>query len=1305
MEDSQNTIKKKAAIENKDTSNAVYDESEHRIVDIDDILMGDSTIAKKFRNLSQYGITEDQIKKLYSMVGNLSSGDSIEAALEELEKVFTILVTNINNAPNGLVIDLFTGKEDVVLSKLQCKELNIEYGSYQDKTLQEKVNDIEEIISIFKEEPLKSFSNLNTYIEILSAEGMFDSTFYSRSYTEEDYQKARDIIGTTDKEEEKSENDVAQTTLDSLEDVTVIEAVYELTTTLEKKIPNDKKEEAIKKFRETLAKNQGSKYYQLLKGNNDEINSEDVKKFKEDWQDKRNISDLAIDLERYVVCDKFDELSKWDQEKIILAVAKATKYADKNSYVEKILTVFEKNFNLDTSKDGIKKSIYEITGVKIETDEELDKFIEKDEINDKTIGYKLEQIREAIKEDTEKGSETEKNESAKSKRHKQKEKYFNRTVQAREIYQLFSKKFKDNSENSKDYSPIEIIMLYKKFHEEKNNTMENIIGRYVVENIEIFDKYFKENGYFNREQDSTLLTTKGIVSINTVNKVLGNVMLPESTKGEVDDLTEALKEINKKNLERENAEEKNIEKLYSLINNPKEFTPKKEDAALKILSNIDRAAITETLVKQLTKLKSSKIEEQLDKMLTREDYMESIKQINSEENVKNEKIEKNVLLIEAKVELAKGTPDYANVLAYRKKYYEENPLAQRKAAKIRNMEGKLTEKGKKHVEDYTNELVNKNLKHIIEETDINSLSEDEKKVFTTFLIAGFEDNSLDTKIAAIEKLKTMYASLALTIDNKEFRKIMYSKVYGDNLELDESTIEQKSKEIRANVIYKIIKEKEPIEIIEKGNSNNSKIGDQEVKVMYEDKMVELNTSSIDLTQSELKNLFRDSKINFTDRNEKTYEDSYSKSTIASWVGKKEDVLKYKLLSLVQIRENMKKSGGKYLGFTKQKVIDHQIEILLKKHPEVKEKYVKDGKISKELMNEGRRFNENKIYSKILERFSKDILTNASNYENLKKGDKVEFLRYILLARKYSEISDDPEKKDLLLKLSNRGLELMNTDETKYITFDNNGNGKINEEAITKEYNEVSMQRMRKENFDGIKEFIYQRESLLYVYKKMREYSEKKDIDFKELKSKDPKEQMAEIEQTKLAKNQEYEVERKRVKGENVKELKEKNNTIEDFSEDRAQQNPSEIQEDSRKRDNLEANLSEVKNEKGKQEIPETSEDIDVKKNKGIIGKIKNFLKKAKQPRLTDGSENQPTKNGLISKISSKIKGLNSKKEDKNISTFIKDSADVEFKKTDWNESLKVQDYKHPNLAENNFSKSTDIKNREDALQENEEISL
>jgi len=147
MEENEKRAQDLASRENKDVQNAVYDKSQGQLIDFEDIMMGDFPVVKKLKNLSDFGVTEEQIKALFEMSSDFSTGASLETALEELEKVFLVIANRLTNAPNGLVIDIRTGREDEVLSRIQCRELNIEYGDFREMPVSRREDAITELIS------------------------------------------------------------------------------------------------------------------------------------------------------------------------------------------------------------------------------------------------------------------------------------------------------------------------------------------------------------------------------------------------------------------------------------------------------------------------------------------------------------------------------------------------------------------------------------------------------------------------------------------------------------------------------------------------------------------------------------------------------------------------------------------------------------------------------------------------------------------------------------------------------------------------------------------------------------------------------------------------------------------------------------------------------------------------------------------------------------------------------------------------------------------------------------------------------
>lgn len=160
-------IKKEAAIENKNTENAIVDEDNLNLIDIDDVLKEDNAVTRRIKNLFDYGITEEQIKTLFNTVNDISSGASLDDALKTLNHIFIVLASKITNSPEvPLVIDLATGERDDVLTEIQAVELGISYDYITGTTIEIKNEAMMKIISSLN---LEEDFNIKPEISIYSS--------------------------------------------------------------------------------------------------------------------------------------------------------------------------------------------------------------------------------------------------------------------------------------------------------------------------------------------------------------------------------------------------------------------------------------------------------------------------------------------------------------------------------------------------------------------------------------------------------------------------------------------------------------------------------------------------------------------------------------------------------------------------------------------------------------------------------------------------------------------------------------------------------------------------------------------------------------------------------------------------------------------------------------------------------------------------------------------------------------------------------------------------------------------------------
>lgn len=170
-------------VDREKSQNVVVDENAQGFIyDIYDIIeTSQETPAIKVRNLMQAGIPIELVVEAYARVS--PEVNNIEEALKGLDTAFIILAQSISDYPNGIVIDLETGKIDEKKSMAQALDVGITDINptmiYADKILEEmgyikKGNSINELTdhlnAIFGREVIKNefviLNNTNWFWDI-----------------------------------------------------------------------------------------------------------------------------------------------------------------------------------------------------------------------------------------------------------------------------------------------------------------------------------------------------------------------------------------------------------------------------------------------------------------------------------------------------------------------------------------------------------------------------------------------------------------------------------------------------------------------------------------------------------------------------------------------------------------------------------------------------------------------------------------------------------------------------------------------------------------------------------------------------------------------------------------------------------------------------------------------------------------------------------------------------------------------------------------------------------------------------------
>lgn len=552
-------------------------------------------------------------------------------------------------------------------------------------------------------------------------------------------------------------------------------------------------------------------------------------------------------------------------------------------------------------------------------------------------------------------------------------------------------------------------------------------------------------------------------------------------------------------------------RIYELFSN-EDYDKKDDNGLLKFLvskyENIDIESLSDA---ESISILFSNIEKWSNEAIK---YHEE--EANKEVNIANE-----ILLLEAKLQYTdKNSPDYIILMSRMNKIHEENPQYMEKFNSLRNENGSVTIGAQKMVNEYVGTMRDITLNAIIDTTDISKLSDEERDKHTTYLlVAATTETNSELAKKSLSILKQMYPDIAAGIeknngDKSNLIEKITTRLLGKNIEYEEEI------DLMRETINKILVENQFEKFIS-GEKDNKKISDEEVDRFYTKESVELLTG-IDLTKSTLQNKFnKDSKMEFSESDEKTYMELYKKSSIGSWISTKDEVFFHRYMAILLLEDKLSEEEIAN-GQTKYKICQNMLAKMQRENPELAKKISEyTPEQLQELKEQERRFEKDKLNAKVLDFYQKNVLTLNPDYYHLDKQDRFEYLRITILSRELAKSADTPEESQMLLKLSNRALEIMNTEENKFIEFDENGNGIVNEDVLLSEYkNYTTVNRLRENNLDEIGKNLYDKYQRVYFVGKMTEYSKLKDSDFGALKSNSDDEKLSEIISFKEKKNKE-----------------------------------------------------------------------------------------------------------------------------------------------------------------------------------------
>lgn len=1465
MDENEKKTEKLAGKENKDVQSAAYDKNQNKLLDFDDLMQEDNDVVKRLKNLFKFGVTEEQVRNIYNMSSDISIGGSKEEAFKNLEKVFIALAIKITNYPNGIVIDLKTGEIDEVLSKNQCRELNIPYEKIEAITQSNNINQMAEIVASIKINDIKNASILSDFNDIKDT---FDAI--GDYYNDKEAIRRRNIaLGITEVESDEINNLMRYGLVNAKEDREIIFDMFRYKYLENAGASQEELDKAEKKINENVE----SKYYKeyineygsldlshlgeflekwnaihsaaLLEQNFDHFfmefekepipfnkldNPEQKKKIvkilargfvsdvsathksflkacqmlnvKPDFEsikelaatigiEVNSIDDIKEKFKKEVTIDNYEEeISKIvlgseyeneresagktvminskrkelvykalnksfdDREKmgeasdnalilmeLFRKYAKEKDYKNKNiinNYMRQMSPYIEEYLKTSgLSDDSIFREDGDVSIKKVENilknvtfSKSTQKAIDNLENDITVINEYLEEVRESeqpkinkIKESVENlnknafdieseeeiikqlgelsvGAVSSKmiedlkkldskriNDVLQSKFTKEQNvtvseifKVNRETSSYKEkmIFNLFNEGFGEKRP-SEDNRALQVISIYKHYYEKSDKQTCNILKAYIKDEAEYFERYFQTKGL----KENTIFNMNGTVSIDKIFKILENLDIGKESNRLVELF---IKEIDKSNSRFAGLREINEKKLQDL-NTQLNFL-KDENAILGLLDTMNTQALDTYEINKLKELHSDRIDQKLKEKLGKDKVAESIF---LRENKKNEDIKKreNVLLMEAKLEMAKGTTKYTSTLEARSEFYKNNPEYREIAEKMRDKKGNLKDGWKKEVNKYTNELVDKVITHSIKKIDPLELEGDEKKRYATLLLLGLGSKDTEVKQKSMQTLKVLYSrffDFKDAIKPSDISRTVYTLEYEENL--TEEELDEKIEVMRKNLATRLVRNKEPekervslqdeLKMIEKVTDSD---------FPFEEMAEELITE-VDLSKNEMENYFNSSQIDFTEQNMETFKNLNAKVTVNSWIEDKNDAIKYQCALLFSERDRLQ--NAEVPDERALRKVNNQIMRLSTKHPSVVKKMSElEGEKLKKIEQRAEKFSEDKLDSEILRFFSK---TTTVSYSELSSIEKRRYLEIILLSRERVKNTDDPEIKEIFTKFSNRNLEALNTEETTYLEFDENGNAVINEENFMQEIkNQYSVIKdVEITDLDELQKFSLEQAKMKFVITKMGQYARTNKDEFQKLKGKTPQEKLREIEKIRLEKSQEKEFMKSENKKreERIKAAKKQENQRNEQSSEHKSEAVIKQAEPEVKR---ELETEQVR----KDEIK--AENIKLQKV-GILDRIKNFFSRIVTPKLPETTvdeniagassnlannglqveeinmqqpEEQPKKQNIVSKILNGILGNRNNSKMPEVELVEPETRNSTAKYSDFDASLKV----------------------------------
>lgn len=1070
----KNEVEDKAKQINSIDNQTAAINDENKIVDFDSVLNNNPDLSFRINNIQKLGFSLDYIKRLVSLKSDFSVGDAESVLEDEIEKVFNSLVRAISEDKNGIILNL-DGTIDEERSEFQKAELAIMDDIYAQSQLLSKGKDEQIFFQVFNE--IKE--NKIQVADYIGYNGLDDLP--RKSLADLDNYWAKHGL---EKENEVSKDEEESVYIRDKQESTMMKAIYKFEREMQKNPPLEIQEQLLEELQAAVDDNT-SKFADKIIDENGKVDIQKVHETRTWFEDTKNKSEIKRDLEKYLDVVGFEKLSTEDKGKIVKILAKAFMHKD-DIQIQVALENISKDLELDLSFEGIQKLLQETLDVDINGIDDLKKFNAKYELNLETFEEVFGKIDEDIELDPDKGNMTAQEARAKTdERNRNKRQY--KTLSKKLSYMTITSEFeKAISEGDKE-AGLEFLKLYVQYNysknpDEKRNT--DLLKEYVKLNYDYLKTFFDDN-YPNLN-----VFYNKTINVKQISNEIENINLSEDGKNRVERIRNKINEYSQK--VQDDSEELVKEVSLLIAENYKHPSEDNQKKLAELLKKVSPYALDSTKLDSLNEIKSEliskTIEERFKETFVAEGFSE---EAYYKDNVKLtflDVLEENVLILESKLENAKGKPEYLNLLNESKKTYSENPYYETIVAKYRDSDGNLTDYANKRFEEYNDRIIKEAIdNNFIGRKELLELQGEEKGRYVSFLLVGLEINSLATQSSCMEQLKLLYPQ-SKDIRGENFRNYIYKEVFGSKY-TDVSLIDKERQNLKDNVLSQAINSKTHI------NIDADKILDADIEALLSENYVEMNVTGIDFSKSELQNLFNNSSVKFTEVDEKYFQSFFEKVAQNSLPSSRIEALKQYFLTMHFYKEELETNKELKINLPR---IEAKMEKLLRDNPELADiVYDENGKISEKVLEESKKFRASEVYSELMY-VGKKILENPQSYEELRDAEKTKLLETGALLYKFSKsTTGNPECKKMLEKFASAILEKASSSGRQIVKFDENGNPSFQENEWQKEYKVVG--KTKGKNFSETYKEVYNKHYIYKIYGKTNRYAQMMDEDFKEAK--------------------------------------------------------------------------------------------------------------------------------------------------------------------------------------------------------------